>query len=423
MILRPYQETAFSDVQAWFSDYKGPGVVVAPTAWGKSLLTAKIAEKYGRTLVFQPSKELLDQNFRKYEMLAGDATIFSASFKSKEKGNVTFATIGSIKNPKDFNDFEYLVVDEAHLFPTEDSMYARFILANPQLKVIGLTATPFRLERGLFGSKLFSLDSNKYTWKGFAHICQIQDILDWWCPIEYSDLHGDQSLLKVNSTGSEYTERSLEIYAESLDSQIRNVLEAVDEPMLVFVPSIDQANHLARKLGGKAISAKTPTKERKGIIDWFKNGEGSLFNVNLLGIGFDYPELRNILDANPTMSLARYYQKVGRLTRQHPSKTVANYYDLSGNYLRFGRVEDLVIRRVRRSTHVFSGDIQLTGVFLNELPNVVGYQAPTEMLMPFGKYKGYPVSNVPVNYLQWGVDNDIWKGPLKDEIHNLLNHK
>jgi len=234
--LRAYQELARADSIRWLDNYEGPGIVVAPTAWGKSILIASLAHYYGNMLVFQPGKTLLSQNFKKYQNYSDDAKIYSASFKSKEHGNVTFATLESAKaKPQDFSHYEYLIVDECHLFPTEDSEYAKFVLANPQLKILGLTATPFRLERGMFGSKLFSLDSIKYNWHGFAHICQIQDIIEWWCPIEYQDLHGDQSLLKLNTTGSEYTEKSVVAYSRTLDAQIRDVLATLSDPSLVFV--------------------------------------------------------------------------------------------------------------------------------------------------------------------------------------------
>lgn len=411
--LRPYQELARADSIRWLDNYEGPGIVVAPTAWGKSVLIASLAHYYGNMLVFQPSKELLAQNFKKYSNFSDDGCIYSASFKTKEHGNVTFATLGSVKSkPEDFAHYEYLLVDECHTFPTDDSMYSGFIKANPNLKVLGLTATPFRLERGIMGAKLFSLDSRKYNWNGFAHICQIQDILPWWCPIEYTDLHGDQSLLKLNTTGSEYTEKSVVAYSRTLDSRIREVLDTLSDPTLIFVPSIDQANSMARKFNGRAISAKTKPKDRDGIMDWFNEGNGHLFNVNMLGIGYDKPDLVNIIDANPTMSLSRYYQRVGRLTRQHPSKSLAHYYDLSGNYLRFGRVEDLVIRKQKRSTHVFSGDIQLSGVYLDQLPNVVGFEPSNEVIMPFGKYKGQPVSSVPMDYLNWGLEVGAFHGPV-----------
>ena len=420
--LRPYQELARADSIRWLDNYEGPGIVVAPTAWGKSILIASLAHYYGNMLVFQPSKELLAQNFRKYQNFSDDGCIYSASFKTKEHGNVTFATLGSVKSkPEDFAHYEYLLVDECHLFPTEDSMYSEFLRANPNIKVLGLTATPFRLERGMFGSKLFSLDSRKYNWHGFAHICQIQDILDWWCPIEYRDLHGDQSLLKLNTTGSEYTEKSVVAYSRTLDAQIRDVLATLSDPSLVFVPSIAQADSMARKFNGRAISAKTKPKDRDAIMDWFTAGNGHLFNVNPLGVGFDYPQLVNIVDANPTMSLSRYYQRAGRLTRQHPSKDLSYYYDISGNYLRFGRVEDLEIRKQKRSTHIFSGDIQLSGMFLNDLPNVVGFEPSKEVLMTFGKFKGQPVSSIPKNYLEWGLEVGAFHGPILAEAKKIMN--
>lgn len=113
-----------------------PSLIVLPTAWGKSILTAYVAKNSrDRLLVIQPSKELLEQNYLKYVNLCGgfglNAGIYSASFGRREIEHITYATIGSIKNlGAEFKrlGFTKMLIDEAHLYPREaDSMLGKFL--------------------------------------------------------------------------------------------------------------------------------------------------------------------------------------------------------------------------------------------------------------------------------------------------------
>jgi len=433
IIPREYQQSAIDAGLSFFNSPRTqrPQLLVAPTAAGKSIMVAMIAAGLqGRVLVLQPSVELLQQNFEKYRCVSDGAAIFSASAKSKEIGRVTFATIGSIVNvPHLFETFNYLIIDEAHLYPpSNDSMFGKFRKANPTLKILGLTATPFRLKSYMSGSKLIMMHSggNIYT-GGYCKIIQIQEIADnYWCPLRYVMDTGSQSVLKVNTSGAEYTEESVMQYGQKMEGKIIEWLEKCDGfSKIVFVPTIDQANALAKITPKSAsVSSKTPKLDRERILEMFKAGKiETVFNVNLLGVGFDFPGLRMVFDAVPTMSLARYYQKIGRLTRIHPGKKNAGVVDFAGNYRRFGRIEDLKIEQVRGSYHVFSKGRQLTGVLLDaESYNDV----PTEHLpdplfcdfaITFGVHKGKKISEVPEEYLIWACDN------VKNNTETLKNIK
>ena len=116
---------------------------------GKSLIIANIAKQLcGNVVIFQPSKELLEQNYGKYILYGEYAEIYSASAGRKKISHVTFATIGSVVNkPELFNEFQYCIVDECHLVsPKDETMYNKFFTAL-NLKVLGLTATPVRMKR------------------------------------------------------------------------------------------------------------------------------------------------------------------------------------------------------------------------------------------------------------------------------------
>ena len=151
--LRDYQEKAVDAAMDYInSNYNSPAIIVAPTGAGKSWEIAGIAMKYDKPiLVLQPSVELLKQNYDKFLLMGGKASIFSASANEKNIGHVTYATIGSIKNKiSEFKKIgvDLVIIDECHhgISPEVSSMFSKFIKALNPKKVIGLTATPFRLK-------------------------------------------------------------------------------------------------------------------------------------------------------------------------------------------------------------------------------------------------------------------------------------
>lgn len=131
-VLRDYQQKASDAAATFFQDTKKKtnAIMVLPTGSGKSLIIADIASRIdGHTLVFQPSKEILEQNFKKlcsYGIL--DCSIYSASFNSKEISRITFATIGSVKgHPELFGHFKNVIIDECHLVNPKEGMYKDFL--------------------------------------------------------------------------------------------------------------------------------------------------------------------------------------------------------------------------------------------------------------------------------------------------------
>ncbi len=156
--LRAYQQEAVKRVVHHFRATSDPAVVVLPTGSGKSLVIAELARlARGRVLVLAHVRELVEQNHAKYQAYGLVADIFSAGLKRKEASRqVVFGSVQSVvRNLAQFNDasFTLLVIDECHRVSLEeDSSYRQVIdhlqRQNPQLKILGLTATPFRLGQG-----------------------------------------------------------------------------------------------------------------------------------------------------------------------------------------------------------------------------------------------------------------------------------
>jgi DNA repair protein RadD len=138
---------------------------------------------------------------------------------------------------------------------------------------------------------------------------------------------------------------------------------------LVFTRFVEEARYVVSQIPGAAIvTGETHKKERERLINGFKRGDIPVVaNVGVLTTGFDYPELETVIIARPTMSLALYYQMIGRATRPHPMKGSAKVIDMCGNYGTFGRVEDLeIVDGGNGKWFVASGERQLTNVYYGE---------------------------------------------------------
>lgn len=369
--LRPYQEDAVEAALRAFEKNK-PFILQAATGAGKSLMIAEICHRLNESvLILQPSKELLEQNYDKLISYGiTDVAIYSASKRSKEIAKFTYATIGSIyKHPDLFNHFKYVVIDEAHgVNPKNISgMYTQFLKAIDCKKVCGLTATPYRITQKYEKDKkgfLYSTSVLKTLMRighpcfwsgGIVYKVETPELIDegFLSPIDYYAPHVDLTDLKVNSTGADYTEHSLECFWD--DRRLRALAETIQEidgkcqRNLIFCGSIRQGEKACEMLNqywldAKMVTGETPAKEREQIVADFRAGKFKhLINVSCFTTGFDVPELDSIVLARPTMSLALYYQMVGRGVRLDPNRPDKRLkvYDLAGCMARLGRVETI----------------------------------------------------------------------------------
>lgn len=354
---------------------------------GKSLVIADIASRLeGPLLVFQPSKEILQQNFAKLQSYGiFDCGCYSASVGCKDINRITFATIGSVMNHmSDFDCFKNIIIDECHYVNSKAGQYKEFIEAKNR-QVVGLTATPYRLDRAEGGSILkFLTRVRPRIFSKVIYCCQIGELLSkgYLADLHYYDLTTlDLRRVRSNSTGADYDERSLlaEYERSGFYDKLSNTVVKVLQPksgiprkgVLVFTAFTREARQLVDKLQSLGVNAaivtgETPKKEREAILEGFKRREIKVVaNVGVLTTGFDYPALDTVVLARPTKSLGLYYQMVGRAIRPFEGKD-GWIVDLSGNYSRFGNVADLFISRPPGTTKwaVYSRGTQLTNVVL-----------------------------------------------------------
>jgi DNA repair protein RadD len=458
MKLRDYQlEPVAIGIEFFNTPKMAPSIIVAPTAFGKSIVIAYIAKGINeKVLVIQPSKELLEQNYNKLINLGGKASIYSASMGEKEIGDITYATIGSIINIAwKFRELGItkVIIDECDRYPRDkNGQLRKFIDGMKATHVLGLTATPLKLqtnmgETGPYSKLVMLTNRSKHGtfFKHIIHVSQIEEIvkMGFWTPLEYQSYDFDTGALVYNSSGAEYTNDSIARAYENQNLQdkiVKKVRELQDrKSILIAVPTIEQATQLAGKIPSAAVvHGETPTGERNRIIEEFRNQKiRVIVQVNVLTVGFDYPELDCLITGRPTASISWWYQFVGRGTRIHDNKQNCLVVDFVGAVDKFGKVESLYYKEDADGIWELYGENKkkLTGIPMHEIGiHLEGGINLSEqrneegeiqkIYMTFGKYANKPVASIPPYYRKWLLDNIKWNPynqKIKDEILRLEN--
>lgn len=374
---RTYQtEAADSGAEFLLDGSQKNGLIVLPTGAGKSRVIAMIAQRLNAPLlVFNPSKEILEQNLEKFHSYGYQPGVFSASMNRKSIGEITLATIGSVKiKAQLFEDFPYIIVDEAHYVSAKGGMYKTFFDSIPA-RLLGLTATPFRMATNSHGTELRWLTRTRpKVFDSIVYYAQLSDLFaeGYLAKLEYQVVKGfNRDKLRVNSTGAEYTDESVQRHLfeigfdQKLEKVVRRLIEVGRRHILVFTRFVQEAERLAAVLGGAVVTAKTPKAEREAILADFRRGAVQVCsNVGVLATGFDYPELDTVVLARPTLSLSVYYQQVGRGIRPHPDKESCWIVDMVDLVSQFGRVEELTIHE--DPWRIMSGLRELTNCYLTD---------------------------------------------------------
>ncbi|MEZ9679403.1 DEAD/DEAH box helicase [Vibrio splendidus] len=355
--LRPYQADSVKSVIHYFRKHQTPAVLVLPTGAGKSLVIAELARlAKGRVLVLAHVKELVEQNHEKYEGYGLKGSIFSAGLGRKETDQqVVFASVQSVvRNLDSFsNQFSLLVIDECHRVPDEKtSSYQKVITHlrenNSGIKVLGLTATPYRLGMGwlyqyhtrgqvrseeprFFRDCIFELPIRYLLDEGFLTPARMID-----APV----LSYDFSQLKPASTGR-YKEAELDMVIEQSKRATPQIVDQIIHlaqdklGIMVFAATVRHAQEILGLLPeGEAsiVIGDTPTLERDQILSDFKERKIKfLVNVSVLTTGFDAPHVDLIAILRPTESISLYQQIVGRGLRLSPGKKECLVLDYAGN--------------------------------------------------------------------------------------------
>ena len=452
--LRDYQQEVVDKSITYLNNkdnHNQAGLVIAPVGSGKSLIISALANELGnKTVVLQPSVELLYQNSEKLSVLGGEFSIYSAKAKSKELSDMTFATIGSVKKlGKEFKKYgiDTVLVDESHLYPPKKgSMFRKFMDDLKPKHVVGFTASPCRLyQMGSMTDNYSVLNflNNRIGhehpyFKNVIHTTQVSEMVGrYWSPLSYELYDFDDSLLRINTTGSEFTETSVKqaLADQGINNLIYKRVKKLNEEgfrrNLIFCESLEVAEKFATVLPNSAVvTGTTDPDERADIIARFKSGEiWNVFNYGTLTVGFDYPELQVVILGRPTNSYTLIYQMMGRVVRMHENKDVGHIIDYCNNVKRFGKLEDLDIDYVDNyGWGMFSNDKLLTNVRMGA-PRITKAELRGEIVASaddddikfwFGKYNGKKPSECDLRYLEWFLKEFKITHSTTEEIKRLI---
>jgi DNA repair protein RadD len=364
MQLRPYQQAAVEAVYHHLGHHTDNPVVVIPTGGGKTPVMATICSDAvnlwnGRVLILAHVKELLEQTAGTLAAIAPELNvgIYSAGLKRRDtEHSVIIAGIQSVyRKAFDLDAFDLVIVDEAHMIPPEgEGMYQSFLAdacsVNPHLRVIGLTATPFRMTTGMICQPGHFLNSICYE-VGVKELI----VQGYLCPLrsKASKARLDTSVLHLR--GGEFISDEVEDLMDT-DTRVQAACsEIIDytqdrHTVLIFASGIAHGKHIVQVLKERHniecgfVSGDSPDGWRREMLERFKSGSLKyLCNVNVLTTGFDAPNVDCVVLLRPTMSPGLYYQMVGRGFRLHPSKQDCLVLDFGSNIVRHGPVDALRI--------------------------------------------------------------------------------
>jgi DNA repair protein RadD len=351
-MLRDYQQRAIDQLYAWFaSGQKGNPCLVLPTGSGKSHIVAALCKDAlqnwpeTRILMLTHVRELIAQNVEKMRQHWPGAPmgIYSAGLRQKQLGEpITFAGIQSIRTKaRQLGHIDLIICDECHTISHKDEGGYRTFIANlkainPALRVVGLTASPYRLGHGyitdkpaIFDDLLEPVTIEELVYKG--HLATLRSKVTK----ASFDISG------VHKRGGEYIESELQAAVDTEENNARVVDEVISlagerRSWLFFCAGVKHAQSVAAVLEARGISSacvtgETPSAERDRILTDFKSGKiRALTNANVLTTGFDAPNIDMIAMLRPTMSASLYVQMAGRGMRPAPGKNDCLVLDFAG---------------------------------------------------------------------------------------------
>jgi DNA repair protein RadD len=417
--LRDYQRDACDAAMTWLAASDGDPVIVIPTGGGKTPVIAELCRRVAcdwgsRVLVVSHVKELIAQSASTLRrMIDGmDVGIYSASLTRKDTGHlVTVAQIQSLaRAPIEavFADISLMIVDEAHLIPDADDSQYRSVIerlreCNPAMKMIGLTATPYRTKSGaivsrnsMFSGICYEVGIRQLLADGYLSPLFAREPGDEGKRIELENVHIRMGEYDADETGAEVEAKSRAIAAEIVTNTVdRNsvlvfcptiqAMEIVENAVknaisnirseLLEVASVhwsianlvfDPANsgellagcdwlmdhdkhynlglHLAGLIRAKTacVTGMTDQSGRDKIMRDFVDGSTKfLLNVGVATTGFDAPNVDCVALLRATQSPGLYYQICGRGLRKSPKKKDCLLLDFGGNVRRHGPIDRL----------------------------------------------------------------------------------
>jgi len=364
LALRDYQIQALTDLFDYWDSGKGIApVAVMPTGSGKSLVISAFCQKvctespHIKILIVTHTKELISQNEKELRSYYPEAStgVYSAGLgKRQTQANIVFCGIQSVyAKAFYFGRVDILIVDEAHCISKEaNTRYGKFIadlkIANPHLVLLGLTATPFRLDSGLL------TEGDDRLFDGIAHVTELKSLINQGYLVTPISKGGIRKidLTNVHLQAGDYKPNELAHAADDPELVKLAVEEIVTygqnrKAWLVYASGILHAEHVMAEIKRhgipcKMVTGETPTDERDAVIGEFRNGKlKALVNVMVLTTGFNAPVCDMIALLTATKSTGKYVQICGRGLRTYPGKKDCLILDFGNNVVTHGPLDEI----------------------------------------------------------------------------------
>lgn len=346
--LRNYQEIAISMVEEALPN--GPTLLVVPTGGGKTVCASRIihdrVRKLGQRPVFlAPRREIVYQTRDKLEEFLLDTGVIMAGHTHSKKAEVQVASVDTLRSwikrgKLDLKPRDLLIVDEAahSTSATFRNLIDTYLDAGAH--VLGMTATPIRSDGVGLGQVYTQLlqptSVTKLIGEGFL------------CPVEYRVPYVPE-LSKVKTRGGDFAQEQLaeimdrnELVGEAVTQWLRH---AKGRPTIAFASGVRHSMHIADAFNAAGVPAQhidgeTAPEVRDRAVTALRDGSLMvLTNHSVFSEGTDIPCVSCIQDMQPTKSLGRHIQKLGRGMRTYPGKENLMVLDHAGNYYRHGRID------------------------------------------------------------------------------------
>lgn len=379
MKLRPYQQESITLIYDWFKSHDtGHVVLCLPGGSGKSVVIAELVrdaiQKWPQTrvLMLVSRKELIEQNAEKMNLLWPDAPmgIYSASVGQKVlTEQITFAGIQSIyKQSAKLGHIDLVICDECdEISHKQVGMYRTFFAGlesiNPNIRMVGCTATPWRMGHGLITQGKDALFSDIIDPTSIGQLVNE----GYLAPLRSKYTTAMIDVSGVHKQGGDYKSNELEQQALKCVGTIvaETIIRASHcKSILVFASGVNHAEEIALEfissgIHADCVSGKDSKEERERKIKSFKSGELQvLTNYGILGVGFDHADIDCVVLARPTMSPRIYIQQAVRGMRLKSHTDHCLVLDFAGAVSQHGPVT-CVIPPAKKGTKVGDAPVKI----------------------------------------------------------------